>query len=90
MLSSPLGKHILDCEPPRGFAIPAFATFGGSIDPYDHMLNYNQAMLLNFSNDRLLCKVFPASLQGPELVWFHKLPGNSINPFNELWAAFIS
>ena len=89
MLSSPLGKHILDYEPPREFAIPSFTMFGGSIDPYDHMLNYNQEMLLNASNDWLLCKVFPASLQGPGLVWFHKLPGNSINPFNELWATFI-
>ena len=33
MLSSPLGQHILDYEPPRGFFIPAFATFDGSSDP---------------------------------------------------------
>ena len=37
MLSSPLGQHILDYEPPRGFVILAFATFNGSIDPYDHI-----------------------------------------------------
>ena len=65
MLSSPLGKHILDYEPPRGFVIPAFSTFDGSVNPYDHMLHYNQAMILNADNDHLLCKVFPASLQGP-------------------------
>ena len=64
MLSSPLGQHILDYEPPRGFAIPAFATFDGSTNPYDHMLHYNQAMILNAGNDQLLCKVFPTSLQG--------------------------
>ena len=33
MLSSPLGQHILDYEPPRRFFIPAFATFNGSADP---------------------------------------------------------
>ena len=27
---------------------------------------------------------------GPTLAWFHKLPRNSINSFNELWATFIS
>ena len=47
MLSSPLRQHIFDYELPRGFLIPAFTTFDGSIDPYDHMLHYNQAMILN-------------------------------------------
>ena len=41
-------------------------------------------------NDRLLCNVFSASLRGPLLAWFHKLPRYSINSLNELWAAFIS
>ena len=41
MLSSPLGQHILDYEPPRGFLIPAFTTFDGSTDPYNHILHYN-------------------------------------------------
>ena len=90
MLSSPLGQHILNYEPPRGFVMPSFTMFDGSNDPYDHMLHYNQATTLNADNDRLLCKVFPASLRGPALAWFHKLPRNSINSFNELWTAFIS
>ena len=47
-------------------------------------------MILNASNDRLLCKVFPASLRGSTLAWFHKLPCNSINLFNDLWVAFVS
>ena len=64
MLSLPLGQHY---EPPREFIIPAFATFNGSTDPYSHMLYYNQAMNLNVGNDRLLSKVFLASLQGPAL-----------------------
>ena len=89
MLSSPLGRHILDYEPPRGFVIPTFTMFDGSTDPYDHMLHYNQVMSLNEDNDILLCKVFPASLQGPALAWFHKLPRSSINTFNELWGAYI-
>ena len=90
MLSTPLGQHILDYDPPRGFSIPPFAMYDGSSDPYDHMLHYNQVMILNARDDRLLCKVFPASLKGPALAWFHKLPRGSINTFGELWAAFIS
>ena len=90
MLSSPLGRHILDHELPRGFVIPNFTMFDGSTDPYDHMLHYNQAMTLNAEDDLLLCKIFLASLPDPVLFWFHKLPRSSINTFNELWGAFIS
>ena len=90
MLSSPLGQHILSYEPPHGFAIPPFAMYDRSSDPYDHMMHFNQAMILNAGNDCLLCKVFPASLKGPALTWFHKLPRGSINSFKELWAAFVS
>ena len=90
MLSSPLRRHILYYEPSRGFVIPTFTMFDDSTDPYDHLLHYNQAMTLNVNNDLLLCKVFPASLGGPTLAWFHKLPRSSINTFNELWRVFIS
>ena len=64
--------------------------YDGSSDPYDHMLHFNQAMILNAGDDRLLCKVIAASLKGPTLAWFHKLPQRSINSFNELWAVFVS
>ena len=90
MLSSPLGQHILDYEPPRGFIIPPFSMYNGSSDPYDHMLHFNQAMILNAKNDRLLCKVFLASLKGPALAWFHKPPRGSMNSFSELWVTFVS
>ena len=90
MLSSPLGPHILSYEPPRGFVMPSFAMDDGSTDPYDHMLHYNQTMILSAGNDRLMCKVFSASLKGPALAWFHKLPRGSINLFSDLWTTFIS
>ena len=70
--------------------MPTFAMFDGSSYPYDHMLHYNQALTLNAGNNHLLCKVFLASLQGPALVWFHKLPRNLISSFNEFWTIFVS
>ena len=90
MLFTPLRHHILDYDPPRGFSIPPFAMYDGSSDLYDHMLHYNQAIILRAGDDRLLCKVFLASLKGLALVWFHKLPRGSINTFGEIWAAFVS
>ena len=59
--------------------MPTFAMFDGSNDPYDHMLHYNKAMTLNAGNDHFLCKVFPTSLQGLALAWFHNLLLNLIN-----------
>ena len=61
MLSSPLGQHILDYEPPHVFVIPMFTMYNGSSDSCDHMFHFNQAMILKARNDRLMCKVFPAS-----------------------------
>ena len=90
MMSSPLGQHILDYEPPHGFVIPPFSMYDGSSDPYDHMLHFNQAMILNAGKYRLLCKVFLASLKGPAMAWFHKLPRESLKSFGELWVAFFS
>ena len=90
MMSSPLGQHILSYEPPHGFTIPPFTMYDGSSDQYDHMMHFNQAMILNAGNDCLLCKVFSANLKGPTLAWFHKLPRGSLNSFGELWAAFVS
>ena len=84
LLSTPLGQHILDYDPPFDFSIPPFTMYDSSSYPYDHMLHYNQAIILNTGDDRLLCKVFPASLKGPALAWFHKLPRGSINTFGEL------
>ena len=89
-LSSPLGQHILSYEPPRGFVIPSFTMYDGSSDLHDHMLHFNQGMILNAGNDRLLCKMFPTRLKGPAIAWFHKLPQTSINSFSELWAALVS
>ena len=90
MFSSPLRQHILNYEPPLRFVMLAFTMFDGSNDPYDHMVHYNQAMALNAGKDHLLCKVFLTSPRGLALAWFHKLPCNSINSFNDLWIAFIS
>ncbi|RVW71045.1 hypothetical protein CK203_057823 [Vitis vinifera] len=46
-------------------------------------------MTLDIGNDALLCKVFPASLQGQALSWFHRLPPNSVGNFRDLSEAFV-
>ena len=77
-------------EKGKHFVVLSFAMYDGFSDRYDHMLHFNQAMILNARNDRLLCKVFMAILKGPALVWFNKLPRRSINLFSKLWVVFVS
>ena len=46
-------------------------------------------MTLDIGNEALLCKVFPASLQGKVFSWFHRLPMNSVDNFRDLSEAFV-
>ncbi|RVW88480.1 hypothetical protein CK203_043865 [Vitis vinifera] len=89
MLSTPFCSHIIHYEPPRKFLVPKFSTYDGSNDPFNHIMHYHQLMTLDIGNDALLCKVFPASLQGQALSWFHRLPPNSMDNFKDLSEAFV-
>ena len=71
MLSTPFSSRIIHYDPPKGFLVPKFSTYDGSTDPFDHIMHNQQLMTLDIGNDMLLCKVFPASLQGQALSWFH-------------------
>ncbi|RVW67846.1 hypothetical protein CK203_060991 [Vitis vinifera] len=85
MLSTPFCSHIIHYEPPRGFLVPKFSLYDGSNDPFDHIMHYRQLMTLDIGNVPLLCKVFPVSLQGQTLSWFHRLPLNSVDNFRTCW-----
>ncbi|RVW28614.1 hypothetical protein CK203_100883 [Vitis vinifera] len=74
---------------PRGFLVPKFSAYDGTNDPFDHIMHYRQLMTLDIGNDALLCKVFPASLQGQALLWFHRLLPNSVGNFRDLSEAFV-
>ena len=64
MLSTFFCSHIIHYEPPRGFLVPKFSTYDGSSDLFNHIMHYRQLITLDIGNDALLCKVFPANLQG--------------------------
>ena len=89
MLSMPFCSHIIHYDSPRRFLVPKFSTYDGSSDPFDHIMHYRQLMTLDIGNDALLCKVFPTSLQGQALSWFHRLPPNSVDNFRDLSEAFV-
>ncbi|KAL6336051.1 hypothetical protein AAG906_003678 [Vitis piasezkii] len=89
MLSTPFSPYIINYEPPRGFMVPKFSTYDGINDPSDHIMHYRQLMTLDIGNDALLCKVFPASLHIQALSWFHRLPMNFVNNFQDFSEAFV-
>ena len=89
MLSTPFSSRIINYEPPRGFLVLKFSAYDWSSDPFDHIMHYRQLMTLDIGNDALLCKVFPVSLQGHALSWFHRLPMNSVDNFRDLSKAFV-
>ena len=89
MISTPFSPHIINYEPPKGFMVLKFSTYDGTNDPFDHIMHYRQHMTLDIGNDALPCKVFPASLQGQLLSWFHRFLMNSVNNFRDLSEAFV-
>nr|CAN61770.1 hypothetical protein VITISV_041898 [Vitis vinifera] len=74
---------------PKGIPRTKFSTYDETNDPFDHIMHYRQLMTLDIGNDALLCKVFPANLQGQALSWFHRLPPNSVGNFRDLSEAFV-
>ncbi|KAL6324418.1 hypothetical protein AAG906_013022 [Vitis piasezkii] len=89
MFSMPFNPHIINYEPLRGYMVPKFRTYDGTSDPFDYIMHYRQLMTLDIGNDALLCKVFLANLHGQALLWFHRLPKNSMNNFRDLSEAFV-
>ena len=89
MFSTSFSPNIINYEPLRGLMVLKFSTYDRTNDPFDHIMHYRQLMNLDIGNDALLCKVFPANLQGQALPWFHRLPTNSVNNFWDLLKAFM-
>ena len=89
MLSTLFGSHIINYEPSRGLIVPKFTTYDGTSNPFNHIMHYRKLMTLDIGNDALLCKVFPTSLHGQTLSWFHCLSKNSVNNFWDLPKAFV-
>ena len=58
-------------------------------DPINYVRHHRQTMALYEHDDALMCRVFPSSLEGPALNWYHSLPSNSIHSFIDICSTFI-
>nr|XP_008374905.2 uncharacterized protein LOC103438141 [Malus domestica] len=85
---SPFTNEIKRTYPPREFTMPHFILYKGDEDPDRHLKHYRSTMILYRNNDALMCKIFAATLQGEAQDWFHTVPPQLIQSFNELSFVF--
>ena len=90
LVSSPFSSEVMRKEIPKKFEVPKIKTFDGTQEPADHILHFRQVMALHEENDVLLCRIFPTSLAGPALSWFHQLPVGEIRSLGEMGRQFIA
>ena len=68
-LNSPLSAEILATPIPTKIKIPNMNPFDRTKCPEEHIVAYKNLMLLYTTNQALLCKFFPTTLNGVALNW---------------------
>ncbi|BAU01189.1 hypothetical protein VIGAN_11037000 [Vigna angularis var. angularis] len=58
--------------------------YDGSGDPEEHLRSFADAMTIYSPNENVWCRVFPLSIKGEALAWFHSLRPRTINDFATL------
>ncbi|GAA0140657.1 hypothetical protein LIER_01964 [Lithospermum erythrorhizon] len=74
---------------PRGFRKPKFKTFSGFGDPNNHIKSFDSHISFWASEEEVYARAFPNSLSGQTLKWFHKLPPNSIDCWQDIVDIFM-
>ena len=87
---SPFTASINGHPLPPKFKMPSLDSYDGARDPFDQFATFKTTMHLQGVPDEIMCRVFPITLKGPALVWFSKIPPNSVSSFEELSKLFIN
>ena len=81
---SPFIASITSHPLPSKFKMPTLDSYDRTHDPCDHISTFKTTMHLQGVPDEIMCRVFPTTFKGPTLVWFSKLPPNTLSSFQEL------
>ncbi|XP_074300814.1 uncharacterized protein LOC141632137 [Silene latifolia] len=77
---------------PKGLNNPNMTLFDGTTNPFDHVCQYKQKMMIvtaiGHVKEACMCKGFRITLSGPALRWLVSLPNRSISTFADLVIAF--
>ncbi|XP_075665145.1 uncharacterized protein LOC142634761 [Castanea sativa] len=87
---SPFTCRIEGGKLPRRFTQPTLTMYSGRTDLVEHVIHFNQRMVVHSRNEALMCKIFPSSLGPMAMRWSNKLGAGSIDSFKELTRAFGS
>ncbi|GAA0142718.1 hypothetical protein LIER_03553 [Lithospermum erythrorhizon] len=69
--------------------MPKFKTFSGFGDPGHHLKAFDSQLSFWASDDEVYVRAFLGSLSGQALKWFHKLPPNSIDRWQDVVDLFM-
>lgn len=86
---SPLADEVKNHVIPANFKQPPFEQYDEINGcPVQHVIHYLSIMAIWDHDDRLLTKMFSASLKGEAQTWYHSLPPGSIHSFVQLAELF--
>ena len=60
---------------------PKFESYDESTDPVDHLIQFENTMLMHNLKEAMYCKAFATTLKSMARTWFHQLPNSSIGSF---------
>ncbi|XP_075659124.1 uncharacterized protein LOC142629004 [Castanea sativa] len=72
------------------FKMHSLDSYDGKCNPCDHIVTFKTIMHLQGVPDEIMCRAFPTTIKGPTLVWFSKIPQNTVASFKKLSKLFVN
>ncbi|VFQ98421.1 unnamed protein product [Cuscuta campestris] len=88
-LRSPFSERILRAPLPSSFQMPPIPRYDGTTDPQEHFNRYQTLMNVVTFSEEVLCRSFPATLDGVASEWFNELPEGKIDSWEDLARRFL-
>ncbi|VFQ78673.1 unnamed protein product [Cuscuta campestris] len=88
-LRSPFSERILRAPLPSSFQMPPIPRYDGTTDPQEHFNRYQTLMNVVTFSEEVLCRSFPATLDGLASEWFNELPEGKIDSWEDLARRFL-
>ncbi|GMH13459.1 hypothetical protein Nepgr_015300 [Nepenthes gracilis] len=70
--------------------MPNLDIYNGSADPMDYLNHLREHLSLQGLDEMTMYQYFHLTLKDNAIVWFYRLPANSIHSFSELATSFLS
>ncbi|KAL0427973.1 UNVERIFIED_CONTAM: hypothetical protein Slati_2972100 [Sesamum latifolium] len=88
-LPAQAGDEVMADELPVNCRTPAIAEYDGTIDPPEHLSQFENATLLHRYTDGIKCQVLVTTFARAAQQWFNQLPPAVIGSFREFHSLFL-